>query len=321
LALVPAATAETFQLILQGKVVMQDGSVPTQSVGIERTCSDSGSAPGPVTDKKGEYLWRMEVDPMRQRVCKLRAQLAGYTSTEIDISAFNSYSNPKLAPLVLTRSSGDPNVIVTSSENVPPRSLNAWKAAIKAIQAANMPEAIHQLQDVVQASPKFAQGWNTLGIVYKQQDKDMEAREAFEHSIELDPKLLPPYVTLDRMCINYKDWQCAAKVSYQLIKADTKKAYPEAYLHQAVARLELKDLAGAESSARAALAAHANPRTEYVLGRILEAKGDVSGAREHISKFIELAPDAPEIELIRAHLQAIGTPQADSGVQPSLELP
>jgi tetratricopeptide (TPR) repeat protein len=319
--LIPAASADTTQLILQGKVVMQDGSVPPKSVGIERVCSDNASAPGPLTDKKGEYLWRMEVDNMRQRVCKLRAVLAGYISSEIDISAFNSYTNPKLPELVLTPGVADPNAINASNENVPPRSLTAWKAAIKAIQAANMAEAIAQLQEVVKASPKFAQGWNTLGLVYQQQDKSPEARDAFQHAIESDPKFLPSYITLDRLCINFKDWDCAAKTSDQLIKADTKKLYPEAYLHQAAARLQVKDLTGAEASARQALAAHANPRTEYVLGRILEAKGDLSGAREHMSKFIEIMPSAPDIEQIRTHLQNLGTPDAGKGGEPNLELP
>lgn len=319
--LLPAASAETYELILQGKVVMQDGSAPPTPVGIERICSDSASTSGPLSDKKGEYLWRMTVDKMQQHVCKIRAHLEGYTSSEIDISAFDSSANPKLPALVLSRTIADPNVIVFSNENVPPKSLNAWKAAIQAIQGANMPEAIRQLQEAVKVSPKFAQGWNTLALVYRQQDKFTEARDALERSIDADPKFLPPYVTLDRLCINFKDWECASKTSDRLIKADTKKLYPEAYLHQAAARLQLRDLAGAEASAHQALAAHANPRTEYVLGRILEAQGDLSGAREHIAKFLELAPSAPDAEQIRTHLENLGTPDAGKGGEPNLELP
>jgi tetratricopeptide (TPR) repeat protein len=91
------------QPIVRGKVIMADGSPPPRSVGIERVCTDvQGSAPGPVTDKKGEFLWRMEVDPMLTRVCKIRATLAGYVSSEIDISGFNSYTNLNLPPLILT---------------------------------------------------------------------------------------------------------------------------------------------------------------------------------------------------------------------------
>jgi hypothetical protein len=45
-------------IIMEGNVVMPDGTPPPKSVGIERICSDvNGDAPGPTTDKKGHYTW------------------------------------------------------------------------------------------------------------------------------------------------------------------------------------------------------------------------------------------------------------------------
>src|ERR1700694_2065432 len=87
---VQPAAAEVYPLIIRGKVTMPDGSPPPFTAGIERVCSDAaGSAPGPVTAKKGEYLWRMDVDPLRSRSCFIRATHPGYTSTTIDTSALN----------------------------------------------------------------------------------------------------------------------------------------------------------------------------------------------------------------------------------------
>ena len=87
LALVEPAVSDTYTVIMQGNVVMLDGSPPPKTVGIERVCSDvQGSAPGPITDKKGHYLWRQDFDPMLTRVCYLQATLAGFVSTHIDIS-------------------------------------------------------------------------------------------------------------------------------------------------------------------------------------------------------------------------------------------
>ena len=56
-----------------------------------------------------------------------------------------------------------------------------------------------------------------------------------------------------------------------------------------------------------------------MLGRILEAKGDAAGAREHISKYLELDKNTPDAEMIRAHLENIGKPDAE-GAEPDLEL-
>lgn len=318
------AWGDTYPLILQGKVTMSDGSPAPKGVSIERICSnDYGSEPGPVTNNKGEYVWRIEVNPLLTRVCTLRAHLNGYASTEIDISGFNSYSNPKLPPLVLTPSHGDPTVIGTPESGVPAKALAAWNKGIKAIDGGDMATAIAQFQAVVAAVPKFAPGWNALGLVYGTQAKAPESRDAWEHAIAADPKLLPPYVNLARLCVALHDWNCAAKNSDALLKLDVKRQYPEMYLHQAVARFELKDLSGAEASVGQALkldSSRKGARAEYVLGRILLAKGDTAGAREHISKYLQLNPNAADVEKIRAELQSLN--QSESAPEePDLELP
>ena len=316
------AAGDTYILILKGKVVMQDGSPPPKTVSVERHCSDSaGSAPGPLANRKGEYVWRMEVDPLRTRSCVLRSSYPGYNSSQIDISGFNSYTDPNLPPLVLTPQAGDSNLIVTTDVGVPSRAMKEWKAATKALDAGDLAETVRQLQAAVQAAPKFTQGWNTLGLVYYHLQKPAEARDAFGHAIESDPKALPAYLSMARLCIKTKDWPEAMKTADALIKADTKKQYPEIYLHQAVARYGLKDLDGAEASAKQAIRLDlVHKRSEYVLGRILAAKGDLGSAREHISKYLELDPNASDVELIRAHLQNLGKAEA-AGVEPDLELP
>jgi regulator of sirC expression with transglutaminase-like and TPR domain len=56
------------------------------------------------------------------------------------------------------------------------------------------------------------------------------------------------------------------------------------------------------------------------MGRILEAKGDANSAREHISKYLELEPNPPDAELIRAHLQNLGkSPEPATATEPELE--
>jgi hypothetical protein len=185
LSFVPPTTADTWQLILQGKVVMSDGSPPPQSVGIERVCSDTyGSAPGPITDKKtGEYVWHMEVDPMLTRQCQLRATLKGYQSTEISISGLTQQSDPHMPPLVLTAVAGDPNKLVLDNSNIPSKASSAWKAALKALDSQNLSEVVNQLQTAVKSAPKFAQGWSVLGVVFVNMNKPTEARDSFEHAI------------------------------------------------------------------------------------------------------------------------------------------
>jgi hypothetical protein len=64
--------------------------------------------------------------------------------------------------------------------------------------------------------------------------------------------------------------------------------------------------------------AHKKPRAEYVLGRILEAKGDADGAKTHMTKYLQIDPAPPDVDLVKGHLENLGKPEAAS-VDPQLE--
>jgi Flp pilus assembly protein TadD len=322
--LVHPAAATVYPIIVKGKVTMEDGSPPPFTAGIERVCSDvAGSAPGPTTNKKGEYLWRMDVDPLAVRSCFLRATQRGYTSTSIDISALDTTKTvTELPPLVLSARGSDPAAIEVSESNVPGRASSSFSAAMKALDKPDYAEAASQLEKAVSGSPKFAEGWHALGAVDERLDKPADARAAYEHAIAADPKFFKPYVLLARLCIKTSDWQCAATTAESLIKADKKQQFPEIYIHQAVARYQQKDLAGAEMSIQEAIRldpGHKRPREEYVLGRILEAKGDTNGAREHMMKYLELEPAPLDVDRVKAHLNTLGKPEA-AAADPQLEV-
>ena len=320
---VPAVSAQIYPIILKGKVTMQDGSPPPATVGIERVCSDlAGTAPGPITNKKGEYLWRMDYNPLATRSCYLRATHSGYDSSKIDISDLDTTrTETTLPPLVLYKHIPDPNVIHINDSDVPLHAKSSLNKAMKALDKPDYKEAAQEFQAAVTASPKFAEGWHSLGVVDLQLNKPAEARDAFQHAIEADPKLLTASVMLVRADIKIKDWQAARTAADSLIKADTKRTYPEIYLHRAVARYQLKDLDGALEDAKEALSldpSHQRPRAEYVLGRILEAKGDLAGAREHMSQYLKLDSAPADVELVKGHLDNLGKPE-NAGVEPELE--
>jgi len=321
--LIQSAAADIYPVILHGKVVMEDGSPPPVVVSIERVCSDiAGSMPGVLTDKKGEYIWRMNIDPLEQRNCVIRATHAGYTSSEVEVSGIDTtHTTLDLPPITIRNAVADPEIINFSDNGIGGRAKSDYTAARKALDARDLQGAASHMEAVVAAAPKAAQAWHALGVLDESLLKTSEARAAYEHAIAAEPKMLPAYVMLTRLCIKTKDWDCAGKTSDALIKVDTKHLYPEIYLHQAVARYELKDLNGAQESVQEAMrldSRNARPRAEYVLGRILEAKGDVAGAKQHMAKYLVLQPAPPDVDLVRAHIDNLGKPPA-SGVDPELE--
>lgn len=315
-ALVKPAAADTYKVILRGKVVMADGSAPPTTVGIQRICSDSyGDAPGPITDKKGAFIWQMDFDNMLTRACRLQAELKGYSSSAIDISDVNGFlsSDKVLPPIVLYVKGSDPRVIREDTDDVPGPAKGAWREVLKALGTGNVQEITEHLKMVVAAAPKFARGWDSLGIGYETLQMSAEARDAYIHATELDPKMTVAFVTLSREDVLTKDWQGAVNAANAAIKLDLKKMYPEVYLHRAAAELELKQLDAAEADAKKSLELNfqaAKFRGEFVMGQILAAKGDAAGAKTHISRYLELSKTPPDLDLIKAYLDALGTPNA-----------
>ena len=53
-------------------------------------------------------------------------------------------------------------------------------------------------QELYRRTPQFAESWNNLGVLLKQSGKEAEGRQAFEHALELDPKLAEAGLNLGR---------------------------------------------------------------------------------------------------------------------------
>jgi tetratricopeptide (TPR) repeat protein len=319
------ASADVYPIILHGKVIMDDGSVPPVTFSLERICSDvNGSMPGVLTDKKGEYIWRMNIDPLESRDCHIRAHHDGYISTSVEVSGVDTiHTTLDLPPIKVHAAAADPYTLHFSDNNITGKAKADWQAAIKALDAQNISEVASHLDAVVVAAPKATQAWHSLGVVDERLGKLAEARAAYEHAISLEPKLLPSYVTLTRLCIKTQDWSCVAKTSEALIKQDPKHLYSEVYLHQAVALYELKDLAAAQASVEEEIRLdpqNQHPRAQYVLGRILEAKGDLAGAKEHMAAYLKLEPAPADIDQVRPHVENLGKPGAPATADPELEV-
>ena len=159
-----------------------------------------------------------------------------------------------------------------------------------------------------------------LGILYDFERMFAQARAAYEKAIEADPKMLAPYVALTRLMITNKDWAGVTKTTAAFFPVDKNRIFAEMYAHQAVAQYNLKDFAAAEASANEALNPKAKQpfvRAEYILGRILEAKGDTAGAKQHMSHYLELVTAVEDAPTIKAHIDQIGKPGAP---EPALDL-
>jgi VWFA-related protein len=322
---VPRGFSQSWYVI--GQVVMEDGSPLPKRVPILRDCGASRVSYEAVADRHGRFVFRL-VEPsgmagsdlhtleytaffMSAVRCVLRASLSGYESSAIDLGEWRPTNDPHLPPLVLRRPRPEAAFSTEADAAIPKSARKAWVLAMKAVEAGNWRGAEQHLRPVVAAHPKFARGWHLLGAMHQNQKKAEEALDAFRRAIEADPKALGPYVLLARLAIQVKDWQTALTASEALIKADARHRYPEAYVHNAVARYQRNDLDGAEKSAREAVRLdrkHLLPRAELILGTVLSAKRDYTGAASHLRQYLELEPKAADAEAVRTRIANLGKP-------------
>ncbi len=306
---------------------MEDGSPPPQRVAIERACGDRSTHIETLAGRDGRYTLRSSVvrgsidSPSSgtrtdavitgANTCELRAVLAGFESTRINIDDWVRSGATRLPTLILGKRGLEERLREEQGKEVPREALNAWMQVSKSIEAQKWPEAERQLRDITRRHPKFAQAWHLLGTVQENAKDPAGARKSYLRASSIDPRWLEPYAAVARLDMEQKDWKAAAQSTALWIEADTRQAHPEAYVENALARLHTRDLDGAENSAREAIRLDQKglmPRAEYVLAAILLERRDHTGAIEHLERYLKLDPSSANAGTVKELITKLRKP-------------
>ena len=316
---------------MRGKVVLLGGSAPSQRAVIERVCPPSKPIQEIVAGKNGEFVWRVANDsiaaltvtmgnrmPLR---CYLRARAPGMESNLVDIGDPAVLNRPELPTFVLRPAGDEPPAPMPKFSRATSRE---WELATRAIAAGQWPEAETHLREVLRAAPGFALAWSGLGYALQSQQKPADARAAYARAVAADPKSLLAMVQLARLQVAGKLWTEASVTAAALIAADREHRYPEAYFQQGIARYMLKDPDAARTSLLEAIrldTRHEMPQAEYLLGAALSAKGERNAAAEHLKRYLEFAPAAPNADYVREQIARLTRPSspASSATLPAVE--
>ncbi len=191
-----------------------------------------------------------------------------------------------------------------SSDVAPKLAIQAYNEGAIANQEGDLDTAIEKFKAALGLNPELAEAHAGLGAIYYNQERYAEALEAIEKAVALKPghvtaqrvrflihdalgnreaaeKAMASYVELDR--------DGAAGLLYQRADLDFRDGYPDLARAGLEKALELKpDLA----------------RAYYTLG-LIYASTDVARAKEHLKRFIEMAPDDPEVATAREMLGSL----------------
>jgi tetratricopeptide (TPR) repeat protein len=328
-------------IFLSGRVMMDDGTPPPDAVVIERVCSGV-VRPEAYTDSKGRFSFQLgqntamladasvgsASDPLdwgnqpsgasgrsgrtvTERdlmACELRASLPGFRSDVVSLAGRRIMDNPDIGVIVLRRLGHvEGTTISMTSLQAPKDAKKAYDKGLEAVRKKKFEEAQTQFEKAVQGHPRYAAAWFELGMIFERLKNPGQARKAYGEALRADSKYVKPYLQLAMLAVQERQWQEAAETTARILKLNPVD-FPSAYFYHSVANFNLRNLEAAEKSARAALkldTQHRVPKLEHLLGVILANQQDYAGAAEHMKSYIERAPDASDVDVVRKQLVEI----------------
>jgi tetratricopeptide (TPR) repeat protein len=325
---------------VSGKVTLQDGSVVPQ-VNIERVCGGIAKTVA-YTDSKGHFSFQwgdrslivtdasdagsgrsnsggfgssqsagganaLASDPFGNRMmnCELRANVAGFTSDAVNMFNRRTADNPDIGTIILHRLAGvEGSSISVTSMMAPKAAKKAYEQGLQSLLKNKPNDAQKDFEKAVAAYPQYADAWVSLGKLHLEQQAMARAREAFVKAMAADAKLVAPHMELGLLAAKDANWEESAKYLDRAVELDPVD-FPQAWYADAVANFNLAKYDAAERAARAAVKLdprHANPRSHYLLGLVLDEKRDYAGAAAELTTYIKLAPNAPDLAQAKGKL-------------------
>jgi Flp pilus assembly protein TadD len=326
-------------IYLTGKVVMDDGSPPPESVLIERVCNGNPRPEG-YTDQKGRFSFQLgqnnqmladasvsntgdifDSSPGSRALgmprglserdlmgCEIRASLAGFRSDVVTLAGRRALDNPDVGTIVLRRMAKvDGFTFSGTSAYAPKDARKAYEKGRDALKKKKLEEAEKQLSKAVELYPKYAVAWFELGMVHQMNNKIDDARQSYAQSLKADEKYVNPYAQLALLAAAQQKWDETIDWSAKLIKLNPYHS-PHVYFYHAMANLNTKHLDEAETSAREAVKLDQQnklPRTRYLLGVVLAQKGNLKESAEMMRSYLDKQPNAQDAPQVREQLSEI----------------
>jgi tetratricopeptide (TPR) repeat protein len=206
------------------------------------------------------------------------------------------------AVVVLKRTGeSEGSMVSASSLNIPPAARKEYEQGVRALNGGAWADARQHLEQAVAIYPDYAQAYSDLGEAWERQADAPQAKASYEKALAISPKYLKPYAQLAKLAIDESRFDDAVAITEQAMRMNPVD-FPSIYYYNAQAHFERREFDVAEQSARRAVELDTDrqvPRSLYLLGLILEQKGDRKGAIDQWRTYVGLSPkpaDAAEVK-------------------------
>ena len=190
---------------------------------------------------------------------------------------------------------------MADTDLAPKLAVQVFNEGALASQEGDLATAVEKFRAALELDPTMKEAWAALSTIYYNQEDFAAAQTAAEKVLEFDAAdvqgLRMRYISLDAQ----NDQEQLAPALDAYAAADPKGAAQVLYQR---ADFDFRDglLEPAQKALRRVLELDPDlPRAHFTLG-LTYASTDTAKAKEHLLKFIEMAPDDPEVETAREML-------------------
>ncbi|MDH3744604.1 MAG: tetratricopeptide repeat protein [Acidobacteriota bacterium] len=276
--LVPVALSAANEGYVVGTVLDENGEPVT---GMSITVQDEGKTAviaETETDDKGKYrILLQEADLTYAYLLEKK----GYAPFEASFA-------------VAAGKESEMNITVLSKEAAKRGAPAMFNEGATAARNGDLAEAEARFKGAIELDPGLAQAHAALGQILLMQERNEEAAEEAQRAMEIEPENAA-YLGLLRQALQAMgDKGKAAEIQMAMEQANPKVLASNSFNRGATLfeSGSMKEARGAFEQAVAADPDHA--RGHYMLALCLVNSGEKAVAREHLEKFLELAPEDPD---------------------------
>ena len=273
-----------------GTVVGPDGK-PVQGAKVTVTFAETNYKQEKTTDAKGKFTMLI-LDATKEY--RVRVEKQGYIPFEdalkpkIEDTVRVTFSIVPEAPEPVQQTEG-PEAKELEGKN---QAIAAYNEGVGLLRSNDMAAAAVKFQEAVQLDPKLKEAWAVLSEIYSDQNKHAEALAAADKYLELEPGAARGLkVKYDAYVGLGKTDQLDAALE-ELAKADRTPDTAIRIVNRGITHFNENRMPQAIQAFETALAIDPTlAKAEYLLGLSYVNADNKEKAREHLTKFLEMAPN------------------------------
>ena len=177
--------------------------------------------------------------------------------------------------------------------------------ADKDLSKRDIERATQHLKEAVEIAPKYAEAWNSLGVIAYQTQNFTQAEQYFRKAHEADPASWGPTVNLGGVLLNLNRPQEALDFNRAVVEAHPNDALANSQLGMNYFLLGQWDKAQQYLTAAERLDASHFSHPQLLLAEIYARRGDRSSAVREMRDFLRRFPDSPIAGELQKKVQAL----------------